>query len=167
MLLRKIRWLYWWSVLSIAAATAAPASAALCILPGDNCRVAGGAVVRVLIFAGLSGGLFLWWSWLRHQASRVTVAQWVAVQSPAVKRGLIVLGGYVAVLAAAAVFVATSRGDMAGMVFFFIAQPWPLVGFWLFGSGGTDAGMPLGLALNGVIAFGIGYGASRTFRRNS
>jgi hypothetical protein len=167
MVLRRIGWLYWWSVLLIAAATAALPLAVLCALPGGNCQASGfGALVSALVFAGLSGGLSLWWSWLRHQASEPTIAQRLAVQSPAVKLGLIFLGCYVAVLAAAVIFVATSSGDMSGVVFLYVAQPWPLVGFRLFGFSGTGAGMLLGLPLNGAIAFGIGYGLSRAFRRN-
>jgi hypothetical protein len=167
MLLRRIKWLYWWSVLPIAAATAALPLAVICALPGGDCRGgAFGPLAGALTFAGLSGGLFLWRTWLRHHASEPALARRLAVQPPAVKLGLIFAGGYLAVLTAAAAFVATSSGDMSGMVFFFIAQPWPLVGSWFFGFGGATAGMPLGLALNGALAFGIGYGVSRACRRN-
>jgi hypothetical protein len=167
MVLRRIGWLYWWTTLPFAAATTALPLTVLCALPGGICQASGfDALVGALLLAGLSGGLSLWWSWLRHQASEPTIAQRLAVQSPAMKLGLIFVSCYVAVLAAAVIFVATSSGDMSGVVFLYIAQPWPLVGFRLLGLSGTGAGMLLGLPLNGVIVFGIGCGLSYAFRRN-
>src|SRR5258706_9763785 len=81
MVLRRIKWLYWWSVLPIAAATAVLPLAVLCTLPVGNCRVSGFVpLAGALAFAGLSGGLFLWWSWLRHQASEPPLARRLAVQ---------------------------------------------------------------------------------------
>ena len=168
MLLRRIGWLYWWSVLPIAAATALLPLTLVCSLIGVECSSGNfPPFFGALLFASLCGGLFLWRSWLRHQASERTIVERLAGQPPAVKIGLVFVGIYVLAVAAAAVFVATSSGDMSGMVLLYITLPWPLVGSWLFGDGGMAAGLLLGLALNAFIAFTIGYGLARALRRQS
>lgn len=167
MLLRRKGWLYWWSALPIAAATAVLPLIVVCGLEAGNCRSPGFVPMSgSLIFASLCGGLFLWWSWLRHQASQPAIAERLARQPPAVKSGLIFVAGYVAVVAAAIVFVATSSGDMSGLVFLFITLPWPFVGSWLLGDIGLTGGLLLGLAINAAISFSIGYGLAKLKRRN-
>lgn len=165
LLLRRIRWLYWWSVLTIAAASAALPSAVLCISQNACDQSGFSLVVGTLAFAGLCGGAYLWGTRLCHEASQPKLTQRIAAQSPAVKGGLVFLAAYVALLVAVLVFVVSQGGGEVGMIFLYLSLPWPSVGFKLFGHLGTGYGALLGLALNGVVAFGIGYGIARIFRR--
>ena len=166
MFLRRTGWLYWWSVPPIAAATAVLPLIVVCGLAAGNCSSRGFVPMSgSLIFASLCGALFLWWSWLRHQASQPAIAKRLAAQSRAVKLGMMFVGGYAAVVAAAILFVATSSGDMSGLVLLYIGLPWPFVGSWLFGHNGLTAGLLLGLPLNAAISFGIGYGVAHAMRR--
>ena len=158
MLLRSIGWLYAWSAALSAVLAAILPAILLCNAAGGSCSSRSIApLLGSLLFASSCGSVFLWLSWLRPQASRPGLRERLSAQPRAVKAGLAFLAGYLALVAAAAVFVASSGGDMSGLVFVFIALPWPLLGSWLFGDGGMMAGALLGLALNGAISFGIGY----------
>jgi hypothetical protein len=147
LLLRRVGWLFWWTFLAVAVAAAAAPVAALCLFSGE-CSQSGFAPLAVsILFAGLCAAALLWGSWLRHSASRSTAA---------ISVGAAFLGAYVAALLAAVIYVAASRGDMAGMIFFYLALPWAQMG--------VD-GLLAGLALNAGIAFGVGYGVSRIASR--
>ena len=164
-LLRRLGWLYWWSVCFTALATAVIPLMFVCIFAGGGCSPGNITPLSLsLMFASLCGGLFLWLSWLRHDAARRTIVERLAVQPHTVKTGVLFVGIYAAAVAAAALFVATSSGDMSGLVLLYITLPWPLVGAWLFGDGGMAAGVLLGFALNAGVAFSIGYGLARARR---
>jgi hypothetical protein len=167
LLLRRMRWLYWWSVPPVAAATALLPLIAFCGSGSGECGSRGfAAVAGSLMFASLCGGLFLWRSWLRHHASQPGIAQRIAACSPAVKLGLVFLAGYGAIVAAAIIFVAAYGGE-SGMIFLYITLPWPFVGGRWLGDTGAMAGLPLGLLLNAALSFGIGYGIGRLHRTSA
>ena len=72
--------------------------------------------------------------------------------------GTILAGVYLAILAAIGVFIYTAGGHMSPLLFSVAALPWSLFGHWLHGGGeGMHIGTFLGLALNTVLAFALGY----------
>ena len=73
------------------------------------------------------------------------------------RTGWIFLGVYLLVVAAIGVFAATLGGHMSGLLLVFPALPWSLVGNLLFGYNGLGVGTWVGLALNAVLVFGLGY----------
>jgi hypothetical protein len=77
--------------------------------------------------------------------------------------GWIGVGMYVAVVAAIAIFVfSPAASHMSGLLFVFPALPWPLLGHLLLGPNwGLPIGTMVGLPLNGVLAYVIGYWIQR------
>lgn len=79
--------------------------------------------------------------------------------------GLVWLGIYVAVIALLGLLVAARGGGEAGMVLYFATLPWPAIGYFLLGHGGTMLGFWAGFLLNGVVAYGTGWALSWLLNR--
>ena len=75
------------------------------------------------------------------------------------------VGLYFAGVAATAVYAFTRTGDMGGINLLYAMLPWPWIGHRMFGFGGQEAGILLGIPLNAAMAFAIGYGISRLLTR--
>ena len=75
--------------------------------------------------------------------------------------GLVFLAVYLAVLGLIELFIATLGNHMSGLLLVFPALPWPLLGSWLFGGSGFEAGLWIGLVLNALAAFALGLAVSR------
>jgi len=73
------------------------------------------------------------------------------------RTGSIFLGVYLLVVAAIVLFAATLGGHMSGLLLVFPALPWSLLGHMLLSYDGLGIGTWVGLALNAVLAFGLGY----------
>ena len=77
------------------------------------------------------------------------------------KTGLIFLGGYLLAILLILAFISTLGGHMSGLLLVFPALPWSLLGNLVFGYAGLGIGTWVGLALNAVLAFGLGYWLDR------
>ena len=77
--------------------------------------------------------------------------------------GWIFLGVYLGVLALIVAFIVSpASSDMSGLLLVLPALPWALLGHWLLGqSWGLGIGTLVGLPLNGVLAYLIGYWIGR------
>jgi hypothetical protein len=75
--------------------------------------------------------------------------------------GAIFLGAYLLAILLIIVFINTAGGHMSGLLLVFPALPWSLLGNLLFGYQGIAYGTWIGLALNAVLAFGLGYWIAR------
>ena len=77
--------------------------------------------------------------------------------------GWIFAGAYVAVIAAIVIFIFSgAASDMSGLLLVFPALPWPVLGQLLAGPNwGFGIGTMIGLPLNGVLAYLIGYWIGR------
>jgi len=81
----------------------------------------------------------------------------IAYITDALRTGSIFLGVYLLVVAAILVFAATIGGHMSPLLLVFPALPWSLLGNLLLASDGLGIGTWVGLALNAVLVFGLGY----------
>jgi hypothetical protein len=77
--------------------------------------------------------------------------------------GWIFLGVYLGVLALIVAFILSpAGGHMSPLLLVMPALPWPVVGHLLLGQGwGLGIGTVVGLPLNGVLAYLIGYQIGR------
>ena len=77
--------------------------------------------------------------------------------------GWVFLGAYVAVIVAIAIFVfSPAASDMSGLLLVIPALPWPVIGQLLAGPNwGFGIGSIIGLPLNGVLLYLIGYWIGR------
>jgi hypothetical protein len=75
--------------------------------------------------------------------------------------GAIFLGAYLLGILLIVVFINTAGGHMSGLLLVFPALPWSLLGNLLFGYHGIAYGTWVGLVLNAVLAFGLGYWIAR------
>lgn len=54
-------------------------------------------------------------------------------------------------------YVVTSEGDMTSLLICVAAIPWSIIGDLLFGDGGLIVGTGVGLVINGLCAYLVGY----------
>lgn len=54
-------------------------------------------------------------------------------------------------------YVVTSEGDMTSLLICFAAIPWSIIGNLLFAGGGLIVGTGVGLVINGLCAYLLGY----------
>lgn len=73
------------------------------------------------------------------------------------KTGMMFAGAYVFVVAMTLLFVVTSEGDMSGVFIIILALPWSQLGNMLFSHLGVVVGTWLGLVLNAVCVYFLGY----------
>ena len=81
------------------------------------------------------------------------------------RTGCVFLGVYLLVIGLIVLFIATLGGHMSGLLLVFPALPWPLIGRLVFGNDGLGIGMFVGLPLNAVLAFALGYWVARRRKR--
>jgi hypothetical protein len=74
---------------------------------------------------------------------------------------------YLALALLAVLHFVSAGGDMAGLVFVLLALPWPLLGDFLFQHAGFVVGYRVGLLLNPVCVFLLGYWVSLVRRRSA
>ena len=79
--------------------------------------------------------------------------------------GWIFAGAYIGVILAIGAFVISpAASDMSGLLLVVPALPWPVMAEALIGGWGFTIGTLIGLPLNGVLAYFIGYAIGRRVR---
>jgi hypothetical protein len=73
------------------------------------------------------------------------------------RTGFIFLGVYLLVVAAILLFIVTLGGHMSGLLLVFPALPWSLLGHMVLSYDGLGIGTWVGLVVNALLAFGLGY----------